>query len=166
MGGTLSDERRWALKRTGSFGRSPTTRLRPGRRDQECYKVRLRSLVGNRRRTSSELQPGVHPPRSRCPIRQRRPRRSSRSLRLLDEPLGVLAADEHLELDAEDAERCQPTYGAVSSRPVSPRKLNSTRSTMARRCFAVKRRESALRRIVTSQRWALNSTNWRCASSR
>jgi hypothetical protein len=54
----------------------------------------------------------------------------------------------------------------VSSRPTSPRKLNSTRATMARRCFAVARRENVWRRIATSQRWALNSRNWRRASTK
>ena len=46
----------------------------------------------------------------------------------------------------------RPTYEALSSRPVSPRKLNSMRETMTRRCFSVALRESALRRIATSQR--------------
>lgn len=57
-------------------------------------------------------------------------------------------------------------YEAASSRPVSPRKVNAGLPTMIRRCFAVARRDSALRRIATLQRWASNSRNWRCASSR
>jgi len=37
---------------------------------------------------------------------------------------------------------------------------------MTRRCLAIARRESAVRRIATSQRWALNSRNWRRATTK
>ena len=57
-------------------------------------------------------------------------------------------------------------HGAVSSRPVAPRKENSPRATTACRCLRVAWRENSLRRIARSQRCALNSRNWRRAITR
>src|SRR4029079_6588207 len=56
--------------------------------------------------------------------------------------------------------------GAPSSLPASPRKANSIRSTMVRRWWGVAWRRHVARSIPMSQRWALNSRNWRRAMTR